>query len=258
MASTVKNVEQNNQQGKVHWSFWLGVGFFVLVIFLLCFMSWVLMQKVSAQESTPVTSVSILGEMPYTTQGDIEQAIENVNLGNFFQLDVNKIQAQVAELPWVYSVSVRKQWPSELQIYVVDQVPVAYWNGDFLINENGDAFQAQQSRINRSLPAFYGPEGSEKTALENYSNLNKLLGFSNLGISELVLTERYSWQLTLDDGVMLNLGREDRVKRIQRFLDVYPEIKSHSKEEQQVNYVDLRYDTGLAVGWKPKHEKERV
>ena len=73
-----------------------------------------------------------------------------------------------------------------------------------------------------------------------------------------MLSERFSWQLTLDDGVTLNLGREERVERIQRFMDVYPIIKAQLKakkitekqQNQAVDYIDLRYDTGLAVGWK--------
>lgn len=258
MATKVTAKTSTTVPNKVHWSFWLGVTFFAVVILTLCAMAWALVDRVSAQESAPVTTLSIMGEMPYTTRQDIENAIENVNLGNFFQLDVNEVQAKVLDLPWVYSVSVRKQWPSELKIYVVDQQPVAYWNGDFLLNEKGNAFQAQQGRITKTIPAFFGPEGSEKVALENFQNLNKLLGYADLAIDELVLTERYSWQLTLNDGVMLNLGREDRVKRIQRFLDVYSQIKNTSEEQKQIDYVDLRYDTGLAVGWKDKHEKERV
>ena len=65
---------------------------------------------------------------------------------------------------------------------------------------------------------------------------------------------------------MLNLGREERVKRVQRFMDIYPLIKTHLEQQakqhkkqknnsekelkQAVDYIDLRYDTGLAVGWK--------
>ena len=63
-------------------------------------------------------------------------------MGNFFQVDVNDVQHQISQLPWIYSVSVRKKWPNELKIYVVDQLPVAQWNGDFLINNEGKAFQA--------------------------------------------------------------------------------------------------------------------
>lgn len=259
MAATMKKqlplVEETE---KLHWTFWFGVAFFVAVIIAILSFSIFLNKRLSAEESAPVTAIAIAGEMPYTTRVDIENAIEQVNLGNFFNVDVNDVQQKVAKLPWVYSVSVRKKWPDELKIYVVDQKPIAHWNGDFLINKNGKAFQADVTRLNEKLPAFFGPEGSEKLALENFENLNKLLDFSQLAIDELVLTERFAWQLTLDDGVTINLGRDNRVERIQRFMDVYPQIKSKKKAGQQVDYVDLRYDTGLAVGWKTENNKERV
>lgn len=85
-----------------------------------------------------------------------------------------------------------------------------------------------------------------------------MLSYDVLSIDELVLSERYSWQLTLSDGVRLNLGREERVERVQRFMDVYQEIKDKQQDNKLVDYVDLRYDTGVAVGWKPAPEKERV
>ena len=239
-------------------SFGLGLIFFVMVLFSLITISWWLTQHFIGQESAPVTSVVISGEMPYSQRSDIINAIEKVDMGNFFQVDVNEVQEYVMALPWVYSVAVRKQWPNELKIYVVDQKPVAVWNGGFLINQLGQVFQADIDRIKHYLPSFFGPEGSELVALENYRNLNELLDYKALSIDELVLSERFSWLLTLNDGVTLNLGREERVERIQRFMDVYPIIKAKLKEKiiaekqqnQAVDYIDLRYDTGLAVGWK--------
>lgn len=239
-------------------SFGIGLLFFLVVIFCFISLGWWLAQRLMAQESVPVTSIVISGEMPYSQRSDIAKAIETVDLGNFFQLDVDKVQTQVMALPWVYSVAVRKEWPNELKIYVVDQKPVAVWNGDFLLSKSGHVFQADLSRITHYLPNFFGPEGTEHIALENYHNLNSLLDYKSLSIDELILTERFSWQLTLDDGVTLNLGREERVERIQRFMDAYPMIKAQLKakiiaekdKNQAVDYIDLRYDTGLAVGWK--------
>jgi len=257
-AQLLGNEEPAEQSEKMHWSFWLGVSFFVLVIITICSFSWFLNEKMSSEESTPVTSLVIGGEMPFTIREDIESAIDEVNLGNFFNVDVNDIQEKVAGLPWVYSVSVRKKWPNELKIYVVDQTPIALWNGDFLINQYGKAFQADTRRLTQALPAFFGPEGSENIALDNFIDLSKLLKFSDLSIDELVLSERHSWQLTLNDGVMLNLGRENKIERVQRFMDVYPQIIKTKKDNQQVDYVDLRYDTGLAVGWKAAVKKQRA
>ena len=246
-------------------SFGLGLAFFVCVLFGLISIAWWLTNKLVDQENLPVNSIVISGEMPYTKRGDVLAAMSNINLGNFFQVDVNEIQSQVSALPWVYSVAVRKQWPNEVKIYIVDQTPVALWNGDFLLNQFGKAFQAD-IELTQGLPQFFGPEGSELLALENFINLNDLLEYRSLAIDELVLSERFSWQLTLNDGVMLNLGREERVKRVQRFMDIYPLIKTHLEQQakqhkkqknnsekelkQAVDYIDLRYDTGLAVGWK--------
>lgn len=256
--ATAQQLPLKEELSNLHWSFWIGVTFFVAVIIAILSFGIFLNKQLSAEESAPVTSIAIAGEMPYTTRADIEGAIEKVNLGNFFNLDVNDVQKKVAMLPWVYSVSVRKKWPDELKIYVVDQKPIAHWNGDFLINVNGKAFQADVQRLAKKLPAFFGPEGSEQIALDNFINLNKLLDFSQLAIDELVLTERFAWQLILNDGITIDLGRDNRVERIQRFMDIYPEIKLHKKQGQQVDYVDLRYDTGLAVGWKTSDNKERV
>ena len=256
MAKLTKTTATRSTLSQLHWSFWVGVAFFITVIVSLLAFSWQVNEQLSADESAPVTSVVISGEMPYTVTKDVEKAIENINLGNFFKVDVNQVQRQVNALPWVYSVSVRKKWPNELKIYVVDQTPIAQWNGDFFINQYGKAFQADAKRVKHFLPAFFGPEGSEQVVLEYYGKLSGLLGYSKLTIDELVLSERFSWQLTLDDGVSLNLGREEGVKRIQRFIEVYPQIKTHHVENQQVDYVDLRYDTGLAVGWKPQLNEE--
>ncbi|MBU2870216.1 cell division protein FtsQ/DivIB [Colwellia sp. E2M01] len=239
-------------------SFGLGLVFFVAVLVSLISISWWLTQHFIGQESAPVTSIIVAGEMPYSQRSDIINAIDQIDMGNFFQVNVNEVQNRVMTLPWVYSVAVRKQWPNELKIYVVDQTPVAVWNGDFLINQQGHVFQADIERIKHYLPSFFGPEGSELLALDNYRNLNELLEYKALAIDELVLSERFSWLLTLNDGVTLNLGREERVERIQRFMDVYPIIKEQLKvkintekqQNQAVDYIDLRYDTGLAVGWK--------
>ena len=258
-----KQIETENQRAL---AFGLGLAFFVCVLISLVSLGWWLSEVFMEQEHSPVNSIVITGEMPYTQREEVLAALDDVDLGNFFKVNVNDIQAQVSALPWVYSVAVRKQWPNEVKIYVVDQTPVALWNGDFLLNQFGKAFQAEKSALKAPLPSFFGPEGSELIALENFSDLNGLLAYRDLRIDELILSERFSWQLTLTNGIRLNLGREERVKRVQRFMDVYPLINTHIAEQekqnnkskkqlkQAVDYIDLRYDTGLAVGWKKATE----
>jgi cell division protein FtsQ len=228
----INSKERSQKVDRTTIPFVLSVTFFIAVLISLGGLSWWLTQHFIGQESAPVTSVVISGEMPYSKRTDIMAAIEPVDLGNFFQVDVNEVQSKLLYLPWVSSVAVRKKWPNELKIYVVDHKPVALWNGEFLINQLGKVFQADMTRIKHYLPNFFGPEGTELLALKNYRDLNTLLAFNALKIDELILSERFSWQLTLNDGVTLNLGREERVERVQRFMDLYPIIKAELKAKK--------------------------
>ncbi|MOA05637.1 Cell division protein FtsQ [compost metagenome] len=66
------------------------------------------------------------------------------------------------------------------------------------------------------------------------------------------MTARHSWQLALDNDVRLELGRDDRMGRLQRFIGLYPVLLQQAQaENKRVSYVDLRYDSGASVGWAP-------
>jgi len=55
--------------------------------------------------------------------------------------------------------------------------------------------------------------------------------------------------LVLKNGITLKLGKEQKLERIQLFLKAFPRI-AKKYEIKTVDYIDLRYDTGLAIGWK--------
>jgi len=258
MKGALTKPSTTNERQSLHWTFWFGVSFFVLVIVSILGSAYVLLHRLQQDEAAPLTHIVIDGHNPYTQRAEVLKAIDAVNLNNFFNVDVNQVQQHLATLPWVYSVSVRKQWPNELKIYLVDQTPVAIWNGDFILNQYGQTFQADQQKLKSPLPQLFGPGGSEQLALKNYQQMDKLLSYGQLSISELILSERFAWQLTLTNGVILNLGREDRFARVQRFLDVFQEIKKTEPANQTIDTIDLRYDTGLAVAWKPINNKQRV
>ncbi|MDP1033984.1 FtsQ-type POTRA domain-containing protein, partial [Klebsiella pneumoniae] len=76
--------------------------------------------------------------------------------------DVNNIQSQIERLPWIKQACVRKQWPDELKIHLVEFVPIARWNDQHMVVSAGIAFSVPADRTrNQNLPMLYGPEGSE-------------------------------------------------------------------------------------------------
>ncbi|STM57713.1 cell division protein FtsQ [Escherichia coli] len=85
--------------------------------------------------------------------------------------DVNIIQTQIEQrLPWIKQVSVRKQWPDELKIHLVEYVPIARWNDQHMVDAEGNTFSVPPDRTSKQvLPMLYGPEGSANEVLQGVS-----------------------------------------------------------------------------------------
>jgi cell division protein FtsQ len=231
--------------------FYMGLAFFICLLVLLAYSLFKLDAWLEDEQQAPVKDIIISGDRKYINDRQIKTLIKRSQPGSFFELNVSQTHNMVEALPWVYRASVRKRWPSGLEIFLVEQHPSAIWNGDMLLNKYGDAFDAQINNAdlepNIALPSLYGPGGSEQTALQGYRNMQSLLETTNLYIVEMFLSERFAWNVQLNNGIKLNLGRTEFIDRLQRFVDLLPLI---SEQDRQVDYVDLRYDTGLAVGWK--------
>jgi len=156
-------------------------------------------------------------------------------------------------MPWVYSVSIRKRWPETLKVHVVEQSIVAIWNDIALLNRFGEIVEASPDSATQEYVSLHGSDEQANDVLTTYIKLHQLLKVNNFEIASLSSDERQSTTLTLKRGIILRLGKEQKLDRVQQFLTVYPLIdKKYSVSK--IDYIDLRYDTGFAVGWKNEQQ----
>ena len=227
------------------------------LIFFLCVIAtivWGGIQVVNWMKDAnrlPISKLVLTGERHYTTNDDVLQAILSLGQpGTFMTQDVNIIQQQIERMPWIRQVTVRKQWPDELKIHLVEYVPFTRWNDTYFLDKEGRVFSLPTQLENKgSYPLLYGPQGSEKMVLSGYVAMRDQLLASNLNLKAASMSARQGWQLVLDNDVRLELGRKDNEKRIARFIELYPILQQQT--DKRVDYVDLRYDSGGAVGWAP-------
>ncbi|RUO56392.1 cell division protein FtsQ/DivIB [Pseudidiomarina homiensis] len=251
-----------DQARALSWQFWSGLTFFLIVVAgTFVGIGWLYYTAMDAQE-VPLKRLVVQGDLRYVTAADVRDALiaENgVPLGSFFSADVNELRAEVEAMPWVEKASVRKEWPDILKVFVVEQVPLAHWNAnqrdDALLNQAGEVFYADKSGLEGGLPYLAGPDHAVAEAVKHYRQLNELLQLNGFSIAQLELSERFSVELALAQGTMLRLGREALLERIQRFIDVYPELEAH--KDAPIDAIDLRYDTGVAVRWKEPNKNEK-
>lgn len=231
-----------------------GIIFLSAVLLTVFIGGWIVVGWMEDAQRLPLSKLVVTGERHYTRNDDIRQSILALGPpGTFMTQDVNIIQQQIERLPWIKQASVRKQWPDELKIHLVEFVPIARWNDQHMIDAEGNSFSVPADRTGKqTLPMLSGPEGSEGEVLQGYRAMGEVLAKDKFTLKEAAMTARRSWQLTLNNGIKLNLGRGDTMKRLSRFVELYPILQQQEQAEgKQVSYVDLRYDSGAAVGWQP-------
>ena len=72
----------------------------------------------------------------------------------------------------------------------------------------------------------------------------------NLIAKGMNIDERGAWQVTLDNDIVLKLGRGEWKSKLERFVTIYPQVDV--PENKKIDYVDLRYAAGAAVGMADK------
>jgi cell division protein FtsQ len=234
------------------WQFWLGFGFFVSVLVGTGLGLNSLYQVAMDANQVPLRRLQVQGELHYVSRDEVRAVLVQQPLGSFFSADVDVIRAQVEQIAWVKRASIRKEWPDLLRVFVVEQQPLAHWNPHrrerALVNTEAQVFEADTAVLTQPLPRLQGPETAVVETVQQYRSVQELLQLNGHQVSELRFSERFAVDVVLQSGVELRLGREALLERVQRFIDLYPQLSSH--RQQPIDYVDLRYDTGVAVSWR--------
>lgn len=176
----------------------------------------------------------------------LSQLITRAVTGNFFTIDLEKTRRSFEQLPWVRKVSVRRHFPWGLEVTLEEHVPLARWNNTALVNTYGEVFTGQSKQ---ELPDFYAEPDTSKQVAEMYVALSRTLVTVQRGIKEINFSPRFAWQLKLDNGLQLELGREQIEQRMARFVAVYP--YSFAPIIATLKQVDLRYSNGFAASSYP-------
>ena len=201
----------------------------------------------------PLKQVVVSVPLKQVTLAQIEYAAQSSLTGNFFTVNLDGVRSAFEKLPWVRKTSVRRRWPDGLELAIEEHVAAARWhNSDDesrLVNEQGEVFAASLPADQPSLPLFGGPEGSSALMLARYREFTELLAPLGRVTRGVMLSARQAWQLRLDDGLVLELGRDQAKhplhERLQRFTGIYREVQKRARTS--IAAIDMRYPNGFAL-----------
>lgn len=202
-------------------------------------------QRLLDPATFPVRNIKVTGELRYLSRAELRSAVEShVGLG-LLRVNVDVVRGAVEALPWVRNAQVRRVWPEGLVVVIEEQTALARWGEGGLVSDRGVRFAASPGTGPEGLPELNGPDGTSRTVTGRYREFSARLAKAGKTLAQLELDQRNAWRIRLADGLVIDLGREDVLRRLDRFARLYQ--STIAADSRRAERVDLRYANGFAV-----------
>jgi cell division protein FtsQ len=198
--------------------------------------------------SLPIKYVRTEGVFQYLSKDDVRMVLQPLVTTNFFEADMQAIQQAVSELPWVETVTVKRVWPEAIAIKVTEKKPFVRWHDNSLMTEQGVIFTPKNIADFTNLTRLSGPDRQQVKVLEMMKGIKTTLADQSKELTEFSVNDRGAWTIKLSTGLQLLLGRNEQLKKLQRFLKTLILLKQEQIDAMAT--VDLRYPNGYAVSWQ--------
>ena len=224
----------------------------MLIILLGIIFSWPFMQQTIAN-MVPIRHVQVEGAFQYIDKEDIQMKINPLVQAGYFSVELQAIRNSLMNLPWTESIQVKRIWPDRLKLRIHEQKPVIRWQEHSLLNEQGEVFRPLNIDRFQTLPVLYAPNEQRLVLLEVMHGLSVSLMDQGLYLTEFRVNERQSWLLSMENGLVIQLGRLQPLEKFSQLMKAL--IVTGGELVNKMVYVDMRYPNGYAVRWR---ENEKI
>jgi cell division protein FtsQ len=236
----------NNEGQANQWS-WGARFLLVTVLLTTCVLGW---QAIQPWMQRPLQQIILQTNIPAIDKISLQNQLDEHLTDSFFGADLEKIRLEVENQPWVGDAKVSRIWPNRLMVEASSQIFMASWAAGGFINHKGELVIVLPNQLAdfEHLPVLKGPEGSAWVMSELFRQMSWLVGRDDLTIKKMTMAHRGAVELELDNGIILVLGREQLLPRLQRLMKVY-----HSYlviKAEMIERIDGRYAHGVSVAWK--------
>jgi cell division protein FtsQ len=246
---------------------WLAIRL-VVVLALAGYGGWRGVALVLGAPALQVSSVTMRGN-ERMSRGEVLALVDGLDDANILTVDLDKWQTRLLASPWVEAATLRRVLPSRIDIELRERQPIgvariagALYLVDargIVIDEYGPNYADLDLPVIDGLAAVPGDGVSavdERRTRLAARLITALAPRPDLGrrVSQIDVSDAHDAVVILDgDTVMLRLGEDNFVERIQGYLDLEATLREHI---DAIDYVDLRFDERLYV--RPRERERRT
>jgi len=167
---------------------------------------------------------------------------------SFFNINLDYLKNSIEKVAWVKNAYIRRSYPNEVIIFIEEYTPVAVWNNDSYISENGYIFSA--NKIEKKLPKISSYSNRNIIIFEYFSLILDGIRKNKLNDKVLLIKENEIRSLTvlLESNIAIKFGSKNIEERIGIFFKAYKTL--NTSDLKKIRYIDMRYSNGFSIGWK--------
>lgn len=192
-----------------------------------------------------IKKINVIGEgrLP---EDDVKKILDFQNGDYLFDVEINLTQKKIEDLPWVNRALVKRLWPDQVVIQIVERQPFALWQykGKVeVIDILGEVIVGASVSENQNLNLFVG-----KDAAINAANISEIiLNFPSIAerVDSFVYVSENRWDIIMDKGNIRVLLSQHNLNESLLMLK-----NLHSQRDildRKIGTIDLRLKDRLSL-----------
>jgi cell division protein FtsQ len=168
---------------------------------------------------------------------------------SIFGTDMGKVKAAITSHPFVKDVRVKRVFPFSILIEVKERVPSALWTGPGgdiqMLDEDGAPYRGLYKGSTLDLLVISAKEKNDaKSIFREVTDWDRRGIVKKDDLSEVMYNEGNITLFSLNDGVEIILGKEERSERLKRAIAVLEDAK---KRGLLIRCIDARFENGAII-----------
>lgn len=237
---------------------WLAIRI-VIVLAITVYGGWRGTALLLGAPALEVSRIVVRGNARLST-GEVLALVDGLRGANILTVDLDHWQTRVLASPWVEEVHMRRELPARVEIEIRERRPVGIGRLSgtlYLVDAKGvviDEYGPKYADLDMPIVDGLGARSADGiTAVDEGRArlaarvLAALHSHPELGrrVSLIDVSDAHDAVVMLEsDTVMLRLGSDEFVDRIQEYLELAPTLR---ERVPNIDYVDLRFDERLYV-----------
>lgn len=181
---------------------------------------------------------------------ELQEVLTRFGQVQFFRADLQDIYQAAADISWVETVHVYRDWHRGVVVSAIPRKAIANYGSTHMLDANGVVFVPADKRelMNERLVTLHGEDARAGDIMRQMQRVNTWFTPLGLQVKDMILTPRRTWVVHFNNGLTVIVDYENTEQKLYGLAKI---LNDRFKDKiSTMQSVDLRYKNGFSIAWK--------